>query len=86
MSRLPKLLFLRLARKSFFSKRELCRGELSAFCWISFLNFLFFIFFRVRLQELKRKGEKKEELRLLTTSKVIHLKTPFSSERRLIAS
>lgn len=59
MSRLPKLLFLRLARKSFFSKRELCRGELSAFCWISFLNFLFFIFFRVRLQELKRKGEKK---------------------------
>lgn len=59
MSPLPKLLFLQLVRKSFFAERELCRGELSAFCWIPFLNFLVFIFFRVRLQELKRKGKKK---------------------------
>lgn len=85
MSCLPKLLFLRLGRKSFFAERGLCRGQLPAFCWIYFLNFLFFIFFCVRLQELKKR-EKKEELRLLTTSKVIHLKTPFSSEQRLIAS
>lgn len=50
---------------------------------LDFLSSFFFLnFFCVRLREKK----KKEELRLLTTSKVIHLKTPFSSEQRLIAS
>lgn len=59
MSRLPKLLFLRLGRKSFFAERGLCRGQLPAFCWIYFLNFLFFIFFCVRLQELKKRKKKR---------------------------
>lgn len=87
MSRLPKLLFLQLARKSLFAERELCRGGITSLLLdFFFFHFLFFSFLLCAASRSKKKGEKKEELRLLTTSKVIHLKTPFSSEQRLIAS
>lgn len=47
-------------------------------------GFFFLLFLLCETLGRGRGGE--EETRLLTTSKVIHLKTPFSSEQRLIAS
>lgn len=57
MSRLPKLLFLQLARKSLFAERELCRGGITSLLLdFFFFIFYFFLFFCVRLQEVKKRG------------------------------
>lgn len=50
-----------------------------------FMGFYSIIVFCVRLRR-RGGGKQREEPRLLPAPKVIHVKTPFSSEQRLIAS
>lgn len=61
-------------------------GAITSFLLDLFFKFFIFHFLLCAAARIEKKAKKKEELRLLTTSKVIHLKTPFSSEQRLIAS
>lgn len=58
MSRLPKLLFIQLARKSFSAERELCRGGITSLLLDFFLKFLIFHFLLCAAARIKKKKKK----------------------------
>lgn len=60
MSRLPKLLFIQLARKSFSAERELCRGGITSLLLDFFLKFFIFHFLLCAAARIKKKEKKKK--------------------------